>query len=216
MAKIDELMAEAAKKPARKIPPRKGNDPNKATAKPVAKRSRPDLPEILDDSTRAYQVAALLRDGYTIKEVCDELNLSEVSAKEIIAQGMARAHDMAADIFMNWFSLELLRTNRLMRQISKKLFDEDDNMNVAAMEQYRAEREFMRRVIDMMTKSARNSDDSNKFKETMPRNSPLYEEANASIGARIREGAEPDRPSEIAGLDNLLTDGIVYQYDDSK
>lgn len=217
MAKIDELMAEAAKKPQRKAPPRKGNDPNKAAAKPQSKRSRPDLPEILDESTRAYQVAALLRDGYTIQEVCNELNLSEVSAKEIISQGMARAHEMAADIFMNWFSLEILRTNRLMCQLSTRLFDEDGNMSVAAMDQYRAEREFMRRVIDMMTKSARGSDENaNKFRETMPRNSPLYDEANGAIGARIRNGAEPERSEDIASLDNLLGDGIIYPHDDKR
>lgn len=111
---------------------RRGADPNypHPTTEQRKAAKEANLPALLDDTKRAYQVYDYLKKGWSLKEIGDLLKVEPETLKTLMAQAMKNAREATADLALNWADIALARLEEMYQKLWRQYMDDDGKVDV--------------------------------------------------------------------------------------
>lgn len=201
---IDDLDLEITSTVAPKLDGRTA----KAKQEEFRKKNATDvLPALLDEGTRVYQIAEMLKSGKSVHEIATFYGIPDASVIRLIRAAVARIYEDAAPIILNYVALSMMRTEHMIDTLWDKLLDGDGNPNDSVYARLQNLIDQQQRIIKTM--SGGSSADSSAFKETLASHSKLYEEATKALNDKY-QGGFIEREEGISDMDDVLDGGVIY------
>lgn len=209
-ALIDSLIAQYNNPETPKKP--KGPKKRKGLSAVKAKEKQPsgDVPSLVEEGTRAYNIAQAIVQGKELPEIALEYGLTEQNIKATITKAMEEVFEETAPIFANFAMISMNRMERIVEKLLPKMFDEDGHEDGDVIELYRKIYGDQKELVMMITGAGKKRPpELPEMGSTMSSGSRLYEESMDALRSR-KNGNRPMRESDISDLDDLFeNNGII-------
>ncbi|MEP7290689.1 MAG: hypothetical protein ABI835_02850, partial [Chloroflexota bacterium] len=168
------------------------------------------IPVLLDEGTRAYNIAQMLRQGKSVHEIAEKYGIENTDVNKLIRQGLTALAEDAAPIILNWSVINMTRLEAMIAKLYDNLLDAEDHPNDSVFARIQSLIAQEKEIVTMLMAGSKSKDLIGDLSETMRIDGKLYEEGNVALHQQNEQGVV-EREVPIADLDNPFPDGIFYQ-----
>lgn len=201
---IDRLMAEQLQQPERKQRPRKGA--TKAIAD--AKKASGITPAAMEEATMAWTMAKAIVEGKSPADIANDYGYTREAVRKILARAMAELLEDTSNLMLNWATITLNRTEKMLEALMKRMFDDNGVENPVAIELVRSVYKDQMEVIKFLMPKDNNGRSEWDKISSLTAGGDLYNEANMALNDKYQKG-EIGREASIADLDGIILDGVA-------
>lgn len=208
----DDILPPLPGKKSRKPPVRKGNNKHLAAEKKPSGK----LPAALEEGTRAYAIAEMIKNGMSVQEIKTTYGLSKAAINQVMNEAVQSLQEDAAPIILNYVVITVTRLESMIALIFDKLLDNEGFPNDGTFERVQSLMRQQQEVIAILApkKGDQGNRNVNIFSQTIIGGGTLYETAVRDINQKLLGGGVSDRETEISDLDDPFgSNGIIYPGD---
>lgn len=159
------------------------------------RRADEKLPQLIDDSTTAYELAQRLKRGESIRDAANNVGIALDYARQLISSAMTELAWDNQHALSAWVALSISRTEDIIRGSYPHMFEGDGKPNEAAIRIVLDTIGRQEKILAMFKLKEREDGDAT---ETVSTTSPLID-----MTEQVRRG----RPDE---LDGIIVGGVTY------